>query len=78
MSAREQLRKGQQILKILSSEEVVGWNRIKFGGFVGQSSFFFCVGIVFSPALVSLARIELLCCRIVCENFIYHSLEISR
>lgn len=30
-----------QILKILSSEEVVGWNCIKFGGFRWPKLFFF-------------------------------------
>lgn len=48
--------------------------------FVGQSTFFFppCVGTDFSPAFISLARIDRLCCRSVCEDFIYHSLASSR
>lgn len=67
-----------------SADEAVGWNCIKFGGFRWPKHFFFffsfppCVGTDFSPAFISLARIDRLCCRSACEDFIYHSLASSR
>lgn len=37
----EKISVSVQFLKILSSEEVVGWNCIKFGGFRWPKVFFF-------------------------------------